>query len=134
MRIKSIKSIGVVLGIVLLILIAPTVCASSMSMPAGMQISTSCGQQGKSTASGINASMDSTSHCLLVKAEGEQIKTPDLISFNNVYISLGNDLVNDVVTTQTNSPGVPGDILKIPISPPHEHHCRNLLTSEEPPL
>ena len=133
MRLKFIRSFGVVFGIAAILLIAPTVCAASMGMPAAMQSSSPC-QQGTPDSRYVTASSDMPSHCVLMKAMGEQVKPPNAALNANISLTRCLEYSPDTLPSQPQSTPYQQDILKIPLSTPTEHHCRNFLSSEEPPL
>lgn len=134
MRLKLAKSIGIVLGITAILLASPTICAASMEAVAGGEETSGACRQADVSQPCFATSSGSLSHCVLIKALGEQVKPPRLVSYDNVCLS--GCQVSDGANGHSQVLASPyqKDILKIPISNPIVHHCRNLLSSEEPPL
>ena len=133
MRLKFIRSISLILGVIALILITPAVCAASMGPMPAMDSSGSCPQQSSPAWHCFTTSSETLSHCVLVKAVGAQVKPARLISYTDVLLPVcpespveGNCAVPEMTYQH--------DTLTLPVSPPPEHHCRNTVGSEEPPL
>ncbi|MDO8578543.1 MAG: hypothetical protein Q7R50_05125 [Dehalococcoidales bacterium] len=131
MRLNFVKSIGVVLGTVVL-LIAPTVCAASMDITMDAQSAGPC-PQGGGIERRFTASSGSLSHCVLIRAMGEQAKPESLISYD-MCLSWCLENSTSIEPSQVQATSFQREIIKIPLSAPPEHHCRNFLSSEEPPL
>jgi len=128
MRLKFSRSIGVVLGIIAVLVIAPAICAASkdtMSMTP---------ETYGSVSQCFSTSGSMPSHHILLKAVGEQVKPHRFVlstaeSFSWYPITL------TIEPSASRTEYVRREIeCKIPISTTFENHCRNFLSSEEPPL
>lgn len=129
MRINLVRSIGVVVGVIVVLLVAPIVCAASMDMTMDMTAEThALIPQCSSTSN------SSPSHHVLMYTVGEQVTPNRLIPSEVVCLTWSPaDLTIEPSPTEER----PLQIEARDLAPPSEpiaYHCRNFLTSEEPPL
>lgn len=133
MRINLVRSIGIVFGIIPILLVAPTICAASMDMPPMAQHSGSL-QEGAAIPERVSISASPLSHHILLSTLDEQTPPNRLIPSEAFCLSWSPaDLT--VEPSPTAERPVQGDARDLaPPSKPIAYHCRNYLTSEEPPL
>ncbi len=129
MRINLVRSVGITVGIIAILLVAPTVCAASMDMMMDMTAET------HTLVPQCSSTSDSPlSHHILMNAVGEQVTPNRFIPHEEVCLSWSPaDLT--VEPSPTEERPVQWDVRDhTPISIPIAYHCRNHITSEEPPL
>lgn len=132
MRLNLVGSTGIVVGIIAILLIAPTVCAASesMDMTVATHDSGSYPQYSSTTVSPL-------SYHVLMNALSEQATPPRLVPAGVILSWSPVNLNIEPSPTQTRP--LQRDIVYIIIyivltSIPLEYHCRNYPNSEEPPL
>ena len=128
-----VRSIGIVVGIIPILLIAPTICAASMDMTI-MTHDSGSHREGAAVPQCVSTSVDPLSHHILMNTVGEQVTTNRLVLNHDLCLSWSPaDLTAEPSPTEERP--VQRDVSDHgPIPPPVEHHCRSYLRSEEPPL
>ncbi len=132
-RMNLVKSIGIVVGIIPILLIGPTICAASMDMTT-MAHDSGSHMDGAAVPQCVSTLVNPHSHHLLMNAVGEEVKPSSLIPSEAVCISWSPaDLT--VEPSPTEGKPVQTDVRDhTPLPKPIAYHCRNFLSSEEPPL
>ncbi|MDO8716796.1 MAG: hypothetical protein Q7J73_08340 [Dehalococcoidales bacterium] len=133
MRVNLVRSIGIVVGIIPILLIAPTICAASMDMSTMTHDSGSY-REGTTVPQCISTSANPLSHHVLMNAVGEEV-TPNRIILNQDICRSWSPADLSVEPSTNEGKPVQTDIRDhAPPLPLIECHCRNFLSSEEPPL
>ena len=133
MRMNLVRSIGIVVGIIPILLIAPTICAASMDMTT-MAHGSGSHQEGTAIPQCVSASADPLSHHVLMNTVGEQV-TPNRFVLDQGVCFSWSPVDPAIEPSPTEGSPVQGNTRDLaPPSKPIEYHCRNFLSSEEPPL
>jgi len=127
-----VRSIGIVVGIIPILLIAPTICAASMDMPP-MEHHSGSQQEGTAIPQCVSTSHNPLSHHVLMNAIGEEVTPNRLILEQDICLSCSPADMPAEPSPNEGSP-VQRDIDHTPLPNPVEHRCRSYLRSEEPPL
>ena len=128
MRLRFSSFTGVVLGVIAVLVIAPAICAASTDTMAMTS-------ETHSDVPHYSSALDSMpSHHMLLNAVGTQVKTDRFVlSAAESFSWYPINLTTEPAASETKY--VRSDIeCKIPIPTSVEYHCRNFLSSEEPPL
>ena len=125
MRLNLVRSTGIVVGFIAILLIAPTICAASMDMTA---------ETHALIPQGSSISNSPLSHHVLINAVGEQVIPSRLIPSEAFCLSWS-PVGLTAESSLTEERPAPREVIDhAPPSKPIGYRCRNYLTSEEPPL
>lgn len=132
MRLNLVRYAGIAFGVIAILLIAPTICAASSDMPT-MTHDSGFQREGTTIPQCVSTSHNPLSHHVLMNVIGEEVTPNRLILEQDICVSWA---PADLSAEPSPNEGRPaqGDIAYTPLPTPVEYHCRNLLSSEEPPL
>lgn len=136
MRLKFSRYTGVVLGVIAVMVIAPVICAASTDTMGMMSETQGAVPQLVVTSGNMpSPSGGMPSHHILLNAVGVQVKTNHFVlsAAESFFWHPISSLTIEPSTSRTSN--IRREIeYKIPLPPSVEYHCRNYLSSEEPPL